>query len=136
MMKKRQQLDQLLFKIVILNAVAAFAPQSESLEAAPSGRAADAEIDAARIHRVQHAKSFRDLEWTVMRQQHAARPDANAGSFRANPGDQNFGRRAGKRHDGVMLRDPIPLVAELVGQAGQLDGIAQRVRRSKSVGHR
>src|SRR5580700_10874677 len=44
MMKKRQQFKQLLFKIVILDAVAAVTPQGESFEAASSGRAADAKI--------------------------------------------------------------------------------------------
>ena len=37
MMKKRQQLNQLLFKIVILDALAAVAPQSKSFQAASPG---------------------------------------------------------------------------------------------------
>ena len=86
--------------------------------------AANAKIDAARIQRVQHAKIFRDLEGAVVRQQHAARPDANVRGFGAKPGDQDLGGRAGKRHDGMMFRDPMPLVAEFVSQAGQLNRIA------------
>ena len=135
MMKKRQQFEQLLFKIVILDAVAAVTPQGESFEAASSGRAADAKIDASRIQRVKHAKIFRDFEGTVMRQQHPARPDTNAGSFRAKPGDKDLRRRTGKGHDGMMFGNPIPFVAEFVGQASQLDCIAQGIRRSKPVGH-
>src|SRR4029077_4250739 len=123
-MKKCQQLDQLLFKIVILEAVVAVAPQSESLKATSSGCAADAKIDAARIQRVKHTKSFRDLKGAVMRQQHATGSDANPGSFGANPGDNDLWSRAGKRHNGVMFSNPIPLVAEFVGQAGQFDCIA------------
>src|SRR6266849_5580108 len=102
MMKKRQQLKQLLFKIVILGTVVAVASQRKSFEAASAGCAPDAKIDAARIHRVKHTKSFRNLERTVMRQQHATGPDTNTGSFSANPGDKDFGSRAGKRHDGMM----------------------------------
>src|SRR5512135_2113525 len=124
MMKKRQQFEQLLFKIVILGAVVAVASQSESFEATSSGCAADAKIDAPRVQGVKHTKSFRDLEGTVMRQQHAARSDANAGSFGANPGDKNLGGRTGKGHDGMMFSNPIPLVAEFVGHAGQLNCIA------------
>ena len=85
---------------------------------------------------MKHPKSFRDFQRAVMRQQHAAGPDANTRSFRANPGDKDFGRRTGQRHDSMMFRDPIPLVAEFVGQAGQLDRIPQRVRGSETVGNR
>src|ERR1700722_4260143 len=113
MMKKRQQLSQLLFKIVVLNAVGAVAPQSEGFEPASSWRTANAQIDAARIQRMKHPKIFRDFEWTVVRQQHTTRPDADTGSFRANPGDEDFGRRTGQRHDRVMFGNPIPLVDEI-----------------------
>ncbi len=136
MVKKRQQFKQLFRKIVILRTLAALPPQSEAFETASSGRAADAEIDATRIQRVKHSKSFHHFERTVMRQQDAARPDANAGSLGANPRDKNLGRRAGKSLDGVMFGNPISLEAERVGRAGQLDRIAERVRRSVTLRYR
>ena len=62
-----------------------------------------------------------------MREHHAARADADVRSLGADARDQYFGRGAGEGAGRVMLGDPVALVAEAIGKARELDGVAESV---------
>jgi len=78
-MKKSAELGELLGKIVAGGAGCfALAAKSEGVELAATGRAANAEIDAAGKHSMQCAEDFSDFERSVMRKHDAAGADADA----------------------------------------------------------
>ena len=78
--EKREQVLQPCGKIVGAEQFARTA-QRQRGERVSAGRAAEAEIDAAGMQRLENAKRFGDLQWRVIRQHHAAGADANV--FRA-----------------------------------------------------
>lgn len=59
------------------------------------------------------------IEW----QQDAAGTDADAGCLDPHPREEDFGRRAGEARRRVVFGDPVPFVAELIGQPGQIDRV-------------
>ena len=124
-----QQFDQQLGKIVAGRLTIAVAPECVGVERSAARGAADAEVDAVRIERVQHAKGFRDFQRAVVRQQDGARADPNSRSFGGDAVNQNFRRGTGERGDRVMFSDPVTMIAKAVGQASKLDRIVQGVRR-------
>lgn len=71
-----------------------------------------------------------------MRQQHAAGTDPNTRGRGGDERDENLGRRACQRLDGMMLRDPVALIAEPIDQARQFDRIVKRLRRGGAGGNR
>src|ERR1700687_5285081 len=71
-----------------------------------------------------------------MREQHPAGANAYSNSFSGHSRDENLGRRTGKGFNGVMLGDPIALVAQTVGCARQVDRVAQRIGGCEPRGDR
>ena len=59
-------------------------------------RAADAEVDAARVQRLERVKRLGDAQRRMVRQHDAARADANARRRRRDVLDQDLGRRAAR----------------------------------------
>src|SRR5258705_261483 len=110
-------------------ALASVTLQSERFQAAASRRAAKPEIDPVRIQRMQHPEYFGHFQRTVMREQYAARTNANPGSFSGHSRDENLRRWTGKRFDGVVLGDPVTFIAETIGCARRLDGVTHSLRR-------
>ena len=136
--QKRAQLDQLARKVVgeILRCATAIAAESEGIERAAAGCASDAEIDSVRIECVKHAKCFRDFHRTVVGEHHAARADSDVRSLGGDSRDHDFGRGACECAGRVMLGDPVALVAETIGEAGELDRVAKRVGSGETGGDR
>src|SRR6266436_6952165 len=117
-------------------ALASVTLQSERFQAAASGRTAKAEIDPVRKQRVQHPEYFGHFQRAVVREQYAAGTNAYPGSFSSHSRDENLRGWTGKCFDGVVLGNPIPLVAEAIGCARQLDRVAQSVGRREARGDR
>ena len=70
----------------------------------------------------------------VVREHHAAAADADPARGRGDRPDQHLGRRAGEHRAAVVLGDPVAVVAELVGEPGEVERVAQRVgpRRARA----
>ncbi len=86
----------------------------------PAGSAADAEVDAARIERLQHAKGLRDLEGAVVGEQDTAGADADGPRLGPQPREQNLRAGVAERGYGMVLGQPVAAVAELLDPAGEL----------------
>ena len=54
--------------------------------------ASDSQVDALRVHELQHLEVFRDLVRRVMRQHDATGADTNSLGLLGNTPDQDFGR--------------------------------------------
>ena len=93
-------------------------------------RAAKAEVDAARCDGLEHAELLGDLEAGVMRQHHAGAADADAAGGRGDGGDQDLGRGASLAGGGMVLGEPVALVAEGLAVLGEGDALADRVIRA------
>ena len=97
-----------------------------------AGRAADPEVDAARVQRLEHPELLGDHERLVVRQHHAARADAERGGRARQVGDQHRRRRAGDAGHVVVLGNPVAQVAEPLDVAGEVDRVAQRLADGRS----
>ena len=93
-----------------------------------AGRAADAEVDAPGIERFQHAEALRGAERAVVGEQHAAGADADAPRLGAEARQQHLGAGIGERGDGVVLGEPVAVIAELVGAARERERLLDRAR--------
>src|SRR5262245_23839459 len=92
-------------------------------------RAADAEVDAAGIERLQHAERFCNAKCAVVRQQDAAGAYADSSGLSAQACHQHFRAWIAERGDGVMLGEPVALVAELVRAPGERERLLDRAPR-------
>ena len=63
-------------------------------------------LEAKREERLEQAEVLGDLEGAVMREHHAARPDADRARRRSDLADQDLGARARDAGEVVMLGDP------------------------------
>src|SRR6185503_16883961 len=64
----------------------------------------------------------------LVRQQHATRADADALRLGAQAREQDFGTGVAERGDGVVLGEPVAVVAECVGAARELERLVDRLR--------
>ena len=89
-------------------------------------RAADAEVDAARRERLQHAELLGHLQRAVVRQHHAGAADADAFGARRDRGHQDLGRAADDRRQAVVLAEPEARVAEALAVLREVERVADR----------
>ena len=82
-------------------------------------RAADAEVDAARRERLQHAELLGDLQRAVVRQHDAGAADADRRRARRDRRHQDLGRAADDRRQAVVLADPEARIAEPLAMLGE-----------------
>lgn len=103
----------------------------------PCRGSAEAQVDAARRHRLQRAELLRDDERGVVREHHAARAEADAAGVCGEVGENHGRRRGGHARHGVVLGDPVAVEAALFGEAGQLDAGTEGVGGgvSRTDGH-
>ncbi len=94
-----------------------------------SRRAAEAEIDAPRMQRLESPKLLRDHERRVIRQHHPARPDANRRRSRRHVLYHHGGGRARDARHVVVLGDPVPPVSVAFGVPREIERISERLRR-------
>ena len=119
-----EELGELL-REVVGGGAGADAAQGLRFDGAAAGGAADAEVDAVGVERVQGAEDFGDLEGRVVREHDAAGADADALGFGADAGEEDLRRGAGERVHGVVLGVPEAMEAEGVDMAGEGDGVLQ-----------
>jgi hypothetical protein len=100
--------------------------QREGGAAVRTGRAAEAQVDAAGSDRIQHAELLGDLEGRVVRQHHAGAADADGAGGSGDGGDQNLGRRADDGGVGVVLGHPEAVIVPAFAGLGQRHGVADR----------
>ncbi len=115
MIEKCEQIFEARGEIVGLEGFAR-AAQRESRERIGAGGAAESEIDAAGMQRLEDAKRFRNFQRRVIRQHDAARADANVFCNGGNVADHHFGHGAGDQRRIVMLGQPVARVAQLIGE--------------------
>ena len=115
------------FEEIVLLADALAAPQRIGGGRIGAGRAAQAEIDAARKKRLQHFEALGHHQGRVVGQHHAAGADAHAGGDGGDLSDHDVGRGTGDRRQIVVLGHPIAHIAQAVGEPRQIERIAQRL---------
>jgi hypothetical protein len=93
-----------------------------------AGGAADAEVDAPGEERLQHAKVLGDLQRAVVREHHATGAHTDAGRLRGHLADEDFRRGAGEAAAGMVLGEPVAVIAEAVGGARELERVVHGVR--------
>ncbi len=90
-----------------------------------AGGAADAEIDAAGEEARQHAERLRDLQRAVVRQHHPAAAHPQRPRGRGDRADEGLGAGPGQHRAAVVLGDPVPPEAEVLGVPGEVDRVAE-----------
>ena len=125
------QLIEHLRKVLAIGATAAQRPGGSHVGA---GRAAETQIDAARIQRLQGAELLGDLQRRVVRQHDAARADADTLGTSGQIANDHRRGGAGDADHVVMLGHPEALVAQLFGLPGQLQTVAQGLCRGRVQG--
>jgi hypothetical protein len=116
--------------------VAAVALQRQHRHRVGAGRAPEAEVDALGVQAAQRAERLGHLERAVVGQHHAAAAHPDPLGARGDRPDQDLRRGARERGRGVVLGDPVAVVAEPVGQLGEVEGAVQRLRRRRALGDR
>lgn len=81
-------------------------------------RAAQAQLNTARIERVERAELLGNHQRGVVRQHHAAGAQAQRGGIGGEIANQYRRRGAGDAGHIVMFRQPVAVVAALLGEAG------------------
>ena len=111
-------------------------PTACAVTLAAAGRAADAEVDAAGIERFQHAEGLGDAKRAVVGSSTPPVPDAQALRLRAQARQQHFGAGIGERGDGMVLGEPVAVIAELVGAPRERERLLDRPPRAEAADHR
>ena len=101
-----------------------------------SRRAAEAEIDPARMQRRERAELLGDDQRRVVGQHDAAGADADALRALRGIGQRHRRRGAGDAGHVVVFRHPEAPVAERIGMAGEVAGMAQRLAGVAAFRHR
>ena len=130
-----QQLGQLLGE-VIGGGLATVALEREHGQLIGAGRAAEREVDAPGVQAGQHRERLGDLERAVMGQHHAAAAHPQALGGGGDGPDQHLGAGAGQHRAAVVLGHPVAVIAERVGQPGQVERVVQRVGTGRPFGDR
>ena len=130
-----QQLGQLLGKIVG-GGGPPVALQREHRQRVGTGSSAQGKIDPIRKERRQHGEGLRDLERAVVGQHHAAASHADSLGRGSDRSDQCLRAGAGQHGSAVMLGHPVAVIAERVGEAGEVQRVAQRLRAGRTLGDR
>ncbi len=120
---EREELGEL---IVDLGVAAAERGRRDGIGA---GRAPHPEIDAPRMQCLERAKHFDDVQRRVIRHHDAAGAEADPLRARGCGRDQHLGRARRDARHVVVLGEPVPQVAELVGAHGEVDRLADRAAR-------
>ncbi len=123
-----QQLGELLAELVERRVVAVALQREDRDRVVRPVGASDAEIDATGEEAAEHAEHLGDLERAVVRQHHATASDANLRCRLGDRADQRLRTRAGEHRAAVVLGNPVAVIAEPVGQAGEIERVAQRLR--------
>ena len=109
-------------------------PQRERGALVGARRAAETEVDAPGIQRIQSAELLGDDERCVVREHDASGTHPDRGGPVRDVADHHRGRRARDSGHVVMLRHPVTAVPERLCAAGEVEGVANRQRRASAFG--
>ncbi|CAM2186954.1 hypothetical protein PSAC2689_70068 [Paraburkholderia sacchari] len=101
-----------------------------------AGRAAEPQVDAPRVERLERAELLGDQEWRVIGQHDAARPDADRPRAARHMADHDRGGGAGDAGHVVVLGEPVAVVAPALGVLGEIERVAQRDAGVRAGRHR
>jgi hypothetical protein len=90
-------------------------------------RAAEAEVDAARVQGGEGAELLRDHQRRVVRQHDAAGADADGARARRDVGQRDGRWRRWRCRHVVVLGHPVALVAQRLGVPREVERVAQRL---------
>src|SRR5918992_127898 len=107
--------------------LSAMCRRRRSIGAARRSASASVSATIAKAQTMTRAASPRALKLSrygrakraVVRKQYAAGADAHAPRFGAQPRQEHLRARVRERRDGVVLGEPVPVVAELLSAAGE-----------------
>jgi hypothetical protein len=133
--QQAEQLDELLDEVVG-SRLPAVALQRQHRHRVGARRPAQPEVDALGVQPAQGAERLDDLERAVVRKHHSPAAHADPLSAWRDRPDQDLRCRAGERRRGVVLGDPVAVVAERVGQLGQVHRMVQRLGGRGALGDR
>ena len=111
------------------------ATQGRRRHAVGAGCPAEAEVDAARVERLEGAELFGDGERGVVGEHHTAGADPQGGRGVGQVGDQDRRGGAGDAGHVVVLGHPVAGVAESLDVLRQLDRVGERLGGSGARGH-
>ena len=129
--EEADELTELAGKVVVLAQVMVGA-QRHGRELVATRRPADTEIDPTWEQGVEHPEVLDDLVWAAVREHHPAAADPDVRGPGGDLTDQDLGTRPGEGGAGMVLGQPVTLVAEPVGQTGKVDGVAPAHRPGSS----
>jgi hypothetical protein len=124
--EEAEQLCQLLGKVVGREGLPGTSERQRGELIGP-WRASEAQVDPARMQRLEQAERLGHLEGRVVGQHDPARADADPPGHARHVPDHHLGNRAGDARRVVVLRQPVARVAQLVGELGQVERVAERV---------
>jgi hypothetical protein len=101
-----------------------------------AGRAAQAQVDAPRVQRLQRAELLGDDQRRMVRQHHAAGTDADGRGARSHVRQQHGRGRARDARHAVVLGQPVARVAQLFAVLRQRERVAERLRGVAALGDR
>ncbi len=130
-----QQLGELLGEVVG-GGLAAVALERERRQRVGAGGASQSQVDPAREQPGQHREGLGHLERAVVGEHDSAAADPDAAGGRRDRPDQRLGAGAGQHRATVVLGHPVAVIAERVGQPGQVDRAPQRVGAGQAFGDR
>ena len=132
---QREELGELVDEVVG-RGVAPVALKRDHRHRVGAGGAAEAELDPLGVQPGERAEHLGHLQRAVVRQHHAAAAHANRLRGRRDRADEHLRRRACQRRRGVVLRQPVALVAERLRVAGEVDGVRERLSARGALGDR
>ena len=109
------------------------APERDGRERIGARCAAEAEVDAARVERLEQAVDLGDAERRVVREHDPARAEAETLGARGDVRDQDLRRRRRDAGHVVVLGVPEPPVAEALERVGEALRVARGWRRPPST---
>ncbi len=96
---------------------------------------AQAQVDPAGVERVQGAELLGDDQGGVVGQHDPAGADADGLRRRRHCADDDRGRGAGDARHVVMLGQPVAIVTQPFGVAGQINGVGERLAHIGAFRH-
>jgi hypothetical protein len=131
-LEQPEQLGQLRGEVVG-SGLAAVALQREGRHRIGAGRAPDGEVDAIGEEAGEDAEALGHLQRAVVGEHHAAAAHADARRGHRDRADQDLGARPGEHRAAVVLGEPVAVVAEVVGEAREVEGVAERVGAGRAL---
>ena len=133
--EEREELAELVGELVGGHRVVR-APQRRRGQRIGARCAPDAEVDATRMQRLEHAELLDDRERRVVGEHEPTRADADRRRRVGEMREQHRGRRARDPGHVVVLGDPVPAIPQPFDLSRELHRVAQRLRGRRPASDR